>query len=276
MAIHVITDSTAYLPKPFVEQEQIRVVPLNVFIQEKQYREGVDISNQQCYHLMRTQPVFPHTSQPSAGDFLQAYTFMESGDQALVMLISSHLSGTRQSAIMARDLLARSDISIHILESRSTSVGLSLMVIRACELRARGFGMDAILAEMDRIIARSNLYFVVDDLEYLARGGRIGHAAKAIGNILQVKPVLYLKEGRIEVFDKIRTKHKAIDRIVKVFASQAAQLEKAAVTHIDAPQEALDLRNRLAEFYPHPMDIIESGPVIGAHVGPGTVGLAYY
>lgn len=276
MALKIITDSTAYLDKTMLEAEDIQVVPLNVMVKGNQYREGVDLSNRDCYQLMRSQPVFPTTSQPSAGDFLDVYRSLPAGDEALVIVISSRLSGTWYSAELAQGLLNRNDVRIEVVDSWSATIGLALQIMRVCEMRREGLGMDAILEELQRIIPRTNIFFVVDDLEYLSRGGRIGPAAKYFGNMLQIKPILYLKEGKIEVFDKIRTKHKAVARIVEVFANLSPQPEKLAITHVDAPEEAEELRQRLSAIYSGPIYVQESGPVIGAHVGPGTIGLSYY
>ena len=276
MAIHIITDSTAYLTESMLKDEDIRVVPLNVMMQGRQYREGIDLSNRECYQVMRSQPVFPTTSQPSAGDFLEVYRSLPLGDEALVIVISSRLSGTWHSAEMAQGLLNRSDVRIHVIDSWSSTIGLALQIIRVCEMRQDGQGMDAILNELKRIIPKTKVFFVVDNLEYLSRGGRIGPAAKYFGNMLQIKPILYLHEGKIDVFDKIRTKHKAVTRIVEAFSALSPQVEKLAVTHVDAPEEAEELRQRLAQIYSGPIYVRETGPVIGAHVGPGTIGLAYY
>jgi DegV family protein with EDD domain len=276
MALRIITDSTAYLPEAMLRREDIQVVPLNVMMQGRQYREGIDLSNRECFQTMRTQPVFPTTSQPSAGDFLEVYRALDPGDEALVIVISSLLSGTWHSAEIAQGLLNRTDVKIHVIDSWSTTIGLALQIMRVCEMRLVGYSTKAILAELKRLIPRTNIFFVVDDLEYLSRGGRIGAAAKYLGNMLQIKPILYLQEGKIEVFDKIRTKHKAVTRIVEGFANLSPQAEKLAVTHVDAPEEAEELRQRLSVIFSGPIYIQETGPVIGSHVGPGTIGLSYY
>lgn len=276
MAIRIITDSTAYLPEAVLKREEIQVVPLNVMMQGKPYREGIDLSNRECYQAMRTQPIFPTTSQPSAGDFLDVYNTLAPGDEALVIVISSRLSGTWHSAELAQGLLDRTDVTIHVIDSWSSTIGLALQIMRVCEMRQAGCNTEAILAELKKLIPRTNIFFVVDDLEYLSRGGRIGAAAKYFGNMLQIKPILYLKEGKIDVFDKIRTKQKAVTRIVEAFRELSPQVQNLAVTHVDAPDEAEELRQRLSEIYSGNIYVQESGPVIGAHVGPGTIGLSYY
>lgn len=275
MAISIITDSTAYLSMAQLHEEKIEVVPLNIIMQGKQYREN-DLNNRDFYRIMRHQSVFPQTSQPAAGDFLRAYRKLPPGDEALVLLISSFLSGTWHAAVVARGLFDNGDTSISVLDSLSTTVGLAMQIERACEMRRAGSTMQDIVTEMNEMISKTNVFFVVDDLEYLSRGGRIGPAAKYIGNALQIKPILYLKEGKIEVFDKIRTKHRAVTRIVNAFARLSPQVEKLYVTHVDAAEEAEELRLRLSQIYSGPIPIRETGPVIGSHVGPGTVGLAYY
>jgi len=276
MAKAIITDSTVYLPPPVVEQYEIKVVPLNVQIKNKNFKEGVELANRDYYSLLRQERVFPQTSQPSAGDFFKAFSSLQNGDEALVILISSALSGTVQSALIARDMLKNDNIKIHIIDSNSTAIGLALQVIKACEMLAQGEEMDTIKQELQRIQSKSKLFFAVDDLEYLARGGRISHLSKYLGNILQLKPILHLQNGRIEIFKKIRSKQKAVKTILEELKKDLEQIEKVAIAHVDALEEAEQLHNEVSKIYNGNILIAEAGPVIGSHVGPGTLGLAYY
>lgn len=276
MATVIITDSTAYLPQSYIEQEAIHVVPLKVSIGEEEYIKETDLSNQVFYDRLIREPIFPRTSQPSSGEFLEIFNSLQPGDIAIAILISAQISGTVQSASMARDMLGRNDVQVHVIDSQTTSVGLALMVMEACEMRAGGTGAAAILKELERIKLHCRLFFIVDNLEYLARGGRVSHVSKHIGNFFHIKPVLHLEEGKIQVFQKIRTRHKAINKIVKEFESHVNEVADLMVTHVRAEAEAEALVQRLASIYSRPITIMEIGPVIGSHVGPGTIGIAYY
>lgn len=275
MALKIITDSTADLPAFFAEKNGVKVVPLNVHIRDKVFRDGIDISNTEYYSLLRKEHVFPLTSQPSSGDFFNIYKGLQNNEQALVILISSKLSGTVQSAQLAKDMLNNKDLKIEILDSLSTTTGLAFQVMKACELAEKGKEIDEIKTEIEKLQKQIRLFFVVDDLEYLSRGGRITHASKYIGNILQIKPVLCLKKGEIQVFDKIRTRKKAIEKIV-LELENSQNIERLAVIHVDALDEALLLRNKIKNLFPGEILVSEVGPVIGTHTGPGSLGLVFY
>lgn len=276
MAKIIITDSTAYLPSSFIEQHGIKIVPLNIHVKGQVYKEGIELSNREYYDLLRREPIFPQTSQPSSGDFLRVFSSLNAGDEALVLLISAGISGTVQSAIMAREILDRPDIKIEIIDSRFTSIGLELQIMKACDLISQGYDTEVVCREVQTVRDKINFFFLVDDLEYLARGGRISHLNKRIGNILQIKPILFLKDGRIEVFQKIRTRPKALNLLVEELHKQAHRVEKVALAHVDAAGGIEELQSRLRTVYDGPFIVNEVGPVIGTHVGPGTLGLAFY
>jgi DegV family protein with EDD domain len=275
MALNIITDSTADLPAHFAENNSVKVVPLNIHIRNEVFRDGIDISNSDYYSLLRREKIFPLTSQPSSGDFLNIYENLQNNDDALVLLISSQLSGTIQSAQLASDMMDNKDIRIEIIDSLSTTTGLAFQVIKACELKKAGKNIDEIKAEIGKIRDQLKIFFVVDDLEYLSRGGRISHISKLIGSILQIKPVLCINKGKIEVFEKIRTRKKAVERIIFEL-NNYENLQKLAVIHVDALDEALLLHDKIKEFFPGKILINEVGPVIGTHTGPGSLGLVFY
>ncbi|MEN6349987.1 MAG: DegV family protein [Syntrophomonas sp.] len=276
MAKIVITDSTAYLPSSFIEQHGIKIVPLNIHVKGQVYKEGIDLANREYFNLLRREPIFPQTSQPSSGDFLRVFSSLKAGDEALVLLISSGISGTAQAALMTREMLARPELKINIIDSRSTAIGLGFQVMKACELISQGWETDFIVREIQSVQQRNRFYFLVDDLEYLARGGRISHKSKQIGNILQIKPVLHIKDGRIEVFQKIRTRHKALNLLVEELDKKVEQVEKVALAHVDAADRLEELTAAVRTVYDGPLIVNEVGPVIGTHVGPGAVGVAFY
>ena len=167
---------------------------------------------------------------------------------------------------------------ITIIDSETTTAALGLQVIKAAELAQSNpeLNTDDILAEIERIKRNQRLYFVVDNLEYLARGGRISQASKHLGNILQVKPILHITQGKIEVYEKVRTKPRALARILEEFEASLHSIEKVAIMHVDALEEAQALQEKVQQLYSGEVTISETGPVIGSHTGPGALGLAYY
>lgn len=277
MAQIIITDSTSDLPLDFVEENKIHIVPLNIHLQDSLYKDGVDIQPSELYYRLRTEDIFPQTSQPSAGEFMEIYQTLKPDDEVLVLCLSSELSGTYQSAEMARDMVAEQiDAEIHVVDSRSVSLGLGMQVIHAQKCFAEGKDMAQTLYELAEIRRRMRLIFAVDTLEYLARGGRISQLSKRLGNLLQLKPVLHLEEGRIEVLDKVRTRSKAVQRILEIFYKEASQAQQVVILHIDAPTEGQQLAQKVQEYYHGPLLLAQCGAVIGSHAGPGTVGICWY
>jgi len=273
----IITDSTSDLPLDFVEENKIHIVPLNIHLQDSLYKDGVDIQPSELYYRLRTEDIFPQTSQPSAGEFMEIYQTLKPDDEVLVLCLSSELSGTYQSAEMARDMVAEQiDAEIHVVDSRSVSLGLGMQVIHAQKCFAEGKDMAQTLSELAEIRRRMRLIFAVDTLEYLARGGRISQLSKRLGNLLQLKPVLHLEEGRIEVLDKVRTRSKAVQRMLEIFYKEASQAQQVGILHIDAPTEGQQLAQKVQEYYHGPLLLAQCGAVIGSHAGPGTVGICWY
>jgi DegV family protein with EDD domain len=237
----------------------------------------VDIQPSELYYRLRTEDIFPQTSQPSAGEFMEIYQTLKPDDEVLVLCLSSELSGTYQSAEMARDMVAEQiDAEIHVVDSRFVSLGLGMQVIHAQKCFAEGKDMAQTLYELAEIRRRMRLIFAVDTLEYLARGGRISQLSKRLGNLLQLKPVLHLEEGRIEVLDKVRTRSKAVQRILEIFYKEASQAQQVGILHIDAPTEGQQLAQKVQEYYHGPLLLAQCGAVIGSHAGPGTVGICWY
>jgi len=273
----IITDSTSDLPLDFVEENKIHIVPLNIHLQDSLYKDGVDIQPSELYYRLRTEDIFPQTSQPSAGEFMEIYQTLKPDDEVLVLCLSSELSGTYQSAEMARDMAAEEvDAEIHVVDSRFVSLGLGMQVIHAQKCFDEGKDMAQTLSELAEIRRRMRLIFAVDTLEYLARGGRISQLSKRLGNLLQLKPVLHLEEGRIEVLDKVRTRSKAVQRMLEIFYKEASQAQQVGILHIDAPTEGQQLAQKVQEYYHGPLLLAQCGAVIGSHAGPGTVGICWY
>ncbi|NLB89376.1 MAG: DegV family protein, partial [Syntrophomonadaceae bacterium] len=271
---YIITDSTAYLDKDVINKYNISVVPLNVHLKDKSFKEGIDISNQDYYQMLKSEPIFPATSQPASGDFLSLFNKMENGDEVLFISLSSKLSGTMQSAQIASNITNKK-LKIYIHDSKSAAAGMALQVIKAAEMLQDGYDMPSIVSYLEDMRKRTKFFFMVNDLEYLARGGRIGKAASTLGNIIQLKPILWIDDGEISLFDKVRSKQKALKLIISQVEKEKDNLEAVMVATVDSHQETYQLQQEIQKLSPIPVGFLDVGPVIGTHVGPGSLGIAF-
>ncbi len=277
--IKIVTDSTAYLPEATVRQHDIRVVPLYVHFGNEAFREGVDLSDEEFYARLKASPELPTTSQPSAGEFHEVFKELaDAGHEILTVTISSKLSGTWNSAMAAKEMLPDADISV--IDSLSTSVGLELMVRAAIEAVAAGDSLQEITGQIEEIREKMWLLFVVDTLEYLAKGGRIGNARALLGTVLKVKPILSLQAGAIEPMEQVRSKRKAVARMIELVEDHLAEScseAKVGVMNALVEGEAEELGQELATRWTCATPTVSSlGPVIGTHTGPGVIGVAAY
>jgi len=275
LGIRIITDSTSYLPPDKIEEFGIQVVPLEITLGGISFREG-DMSNQEYYSRLKSTNDFPTTSQPPVGDFVEAFKKYGPQETYICLVISELLSGTFHSAETAASLLP--DYDITVMDSRSTSMGLGFQVLKAAEMARQGFNRDEIIPELVKIRTAIKLNFIVDNLEYLVRGGRLGRASGMLGNLLQVKPILGVIDGRIEPLDKVRSKSRAVKHIVQALQNQVenGSVSAVAVIHADHESEALELKQQVEQFFMGPILFSEVGPTLGSHVGPGALGLIYY
>ncbi len=277
--IRIITDSTAYLPEKMAKDLGITVVPLAINFRGETYPEGSRYSNAEFFRMVSESPVLPTTSQPPAGSFVEAFRqlFAEGAEDIICIFISTELSGTYYSAQTAVEILDTD--RVHLFDSRFTVNSQRYMVLTAVEMAEQGKSVPDILSALEQIKERMSLYFVVETLENLRKGGRIGGAATLIGTLLQVKPILYLRDGKIEVFDKVRTKSKAWARVCQELDKSIAggRPHRIGVLHVHAPADAERLADDLRLRYPgQQIDVDAAGQVIGTHVGQGTVGLGFY
>jgi DegV family protein with EDD domain len=277
--IKIVTDSTAYLSEATMRQHDIRVVPLYVHFGEEAFKEGIDLSDEEFYARLKEAPALPTTSQPSAGEFHQVFEELtEAGHEIVTLTISSKLSGTWNSAMAAKDMLP--DAGISVVDTESTAVGLHLMVNAAVEAAAAGATRQEIVEQIEKIKKTSRLWFVVDTLEYLAKGGRIGNARAFMGTLLKVKPILFLQDGAIEPCEQVRSKAKAHARMIEIaeeYVGSNGPQAKVAVLNALVPEEAEALSQELVERLGcAPALLGNLGPVIGTHTGPGVVGVALY
>ena len=276
--IAVVTDSTSDLPHELAEEHGIRIIPQVLIMGTKTWRDGVDIDPPAFYELLQTSPDFPASSQPSVADFREAFEELaKDADGIAAILVSDELSGTINSARMAKESLP--DVPIEIVDTRSVSVQLGFIAIAAARAAAAGADLQTVADTARAMIGKVGVYFVVDTLEYLHRGGRIGAAARLFGTALNLKPLLAIKDGMVHPVTKVRSRRKALATLFQLLDEELAGKEglHMAVLHVAAPEEAARLADQLVERF-HPVEMLhtECGPVVGTHAGPGTVGVVYY
>jgi DegV family protein with EDD domain len=277
--VAVITDSTAYIPDAMLKAHQITVVPQVLIWGEETFRDGVDIMPDDFYKRLETAKVMPTTSQVSIGDMKTAFEkLLESGFDVLGIFISSKLSGTIQSATQAREMLPKAAEKITIVDSNSTAMAMGFHVLLTARAAQDGATLDECQKQAEKAREHTGVYFVVDTLEFLRRGGRIGGAQALLGSALNIKPILELRDGRIESVDKVRTKSKAIDRMIDLVAQHVAGRTpvRLATLHANAETEArAALEAAVLQLQPIETVFASVSPVIGTHAGPGTIGLAF-
>lgn len=276
--IGIVTDSTSYLPEEYIREKDIKVVPLKVIFDDKSYREGVDISNDEFYARLREPGVFPTTSQPSAGEFLEAYKEMSQRYDSLISIhISSGISGTCESALSAASEMG--DYPIEVIDSRFVSLMVAMFIDDIVKGREEGKDLRELKSMSEERIGKSNVMFCVDTLEYLHRGGRIGGAQAFMGSMLRIKPILYI-DGTIDALDKVRGSKKALERLVEITGEKlGGRKARLGFTHVQAEdrmRELMKMAKGSLDYDPERVFFNETGPVIGSHVGPGTVGIGFY
>jgi DegV family protein with EDD domain len=276
VSVAVVTDSTAYLPDELVEGYGIHVVPLYVVLAGRSGREGWDVGPAEVARALAVRGQTVSTSRPTPGDFVAAYrrALDEGADRLVSIHLSSELSGTWDAA-----RLAASQVGEHIVtvvDTRSAAMGAGFAVLAAARSAAAGADAATVATTARETAAATKTLFVVDTLEYLRRGGRIGPAAAILGSALAVKPVLHVQDGRVVLLEKVRTFARALNRLVQRAVEAAGQGPVSiAVHHLAAPEKAerlaAEIRDRLPQL--RELHVSELGAAIGAHVGPGAVGI---
>ncbi|MGH3519374.1 MAG: DegV family protein [Haloechinothrix sp.] len=275
MQVAVVTDSTAYLPEGFADRHAITVVPLYVLIDGEAGLDGIDVGSAELTAALHGKCKVT-TSMPTPDEFAEVYRrLLDDGADAVVSVhLSRELSGTWSSAVRAAE-----DVGPHrvrVVDSRTTVMGLGYAALHAAAVAAEGAEPAAVETAAVDAAVRSSTMFVVETLEHLRRGGRIGAATALLGTALAMKPVLHIEDGKIRPLEKVRTTNRAMARLVEL-AVRAAGTEKVelAVHHLAAPERAVTLAQRLEERIPLAIGCVvsELGAVIGAHTGPGVLGV---
>lgn len=273
----IVTDGASSLTPAQGTQYGLSVAPVYVNFGEKTYLSGVNLDAKEFYNLLRASKSLPTTAQPTAQDFIDIYTKLaEEAEEIVTVAISHHMSATLQSALMANEQFTK--IPVHVIDSESVTMGLGIMAIAAARAAAEGKSAQEVVQLVERIKQNLNIFFTVETLEYLHKGGRIGGATAFLGSALNIKPVLYVKDGRIEPLERVRTRKRAIARLLELVEEKVGAKETHfAILHCDAEEEAREFCEQLkTKFNCAELDVFEAGPVIGTHAGPGTVGVAFY
>lgn len=274
--IRIVTDSTADLPKETADRLGIIVVPLKVNFGHDVYRDGADLTPSEFITRLKRETDLPTTSQPSPGEFVAVYEkLIAKGDTVISIHISGKLSGTVQSAKTAKTMTDSRDI--YVIDSKTASMGLGLIVLAAAKAAEEGLSLREILSMVNEKIERSFVIFLVQTLEYLEKGGRIGKASTLLGSILKIKPILTIEDGQVIPLEKARGESKAIERISEIIAERtdSSRWYKCAFVYGDNYGGALKLKERLSEVLNSEKPLVtELGPVIMAHVGPELIGIA--
>lgn len=276
MKTAIVTDSTAYLPHDQISEFNIHVIPLTVTIDGQAYDEEVELSAGDFYEKVRGNGPLPKTSQPPVGRFVELFEqFSKEYDAVISIHLSSGISGTYAGAVQAGEMVK--DIEVYAFDSEISCYVQGFYVLRAAEMAKEGADPKAILDELAEMKKTVRAYFMVDDLAHLQRGGRLSGAQALIGGLLQVKPILHFENKVIVPFEKIRTRKKAMKRIADLLAEDATKMPlEAVIIHANQLEEAEVWREELADRLPDvKFSISHFGPVIGTHLGEGSMGLGW-
>lgn len=281
MSIRIVADSTCYLPKEYIDKYKISIIPLNVLMNKISYRE-TDLSNEWFYTEMCKSETIPTSSQPSIEDFYNTIEEqIKEGHDIVGIFLSSDMSGTFSASNLVKDMILEDypNSNIIMLDSRSNCMQAGYAILEAAKAACENKSLDEVVSIAKNVIQNSKFIFVPDTLDYLKKGGRIGSASALFGSLLQIKPILTVENGTTTVFTKVRTKKKAIDKIVDTVLEQNSKtpIKGIIVHHINCENEGQELANRLKEkLNLDNIKVQPIGPIIGLHVGPGSIGVAYH
>jgi len=278
MRTAIVTDSTAYIPKAIRDKYNIHMIPLSVVFGTEAYREEVDITAEEFFNEIKNVEKLPTTSMPPIGLFVETFEELKKEYDAVVCIhLSSGISGTYQGAVAAGDMVE--GLQVFAFDCELTCGVQGFYVLEAAKMALEGANPEAILERLHEMKKSTRAYFMVDDLSNLQRGGRLSSAQAILGSLLQVKPVLHFENKVIVPFEKIRTRKKAIGRIVELLEEDAklGVPMEAVIIHANREEQAQELLNELSEKFPNVnFDLSYFGPVIGTHLGEGALGIGWY
>lgn len=276
--VHVITDTTAGLSRDLTRKLGIPVIPQYVIFGEKTYRDDSELDTQTFLKYLKESKQLPKTAAPSPELYKPFFQqAAEKGESVVVITPSEKVSGTYNSAMIAREDFKSADV--RVIDSRSIAGNLGTLSLIAHEMAQSGKSADEIEAKIKELIPRGRTYFLIDTLEYLQKGGRIGGARALIGELLQVKPILQIKDGQVAPFDQERTKKRALAKLVEVVTEQAGSSSDPhlCVMHVDAEADAKSLAETLSSNLKiSSIPLYELPPAIVVHAGPKTLAVGFF
>lgn len=277
MSIKIVTDSLSDIPKDLIKKFDIEVLPLTVIFEDVEYRDGIDITSEEFYKKLKESSRIPKTSQVTPEQFREAFEkCLKTYEHVIYIACSSRATGTYQSSIIAKSLLENDNI--HIFDTMALSFGCGIMLLKAAQMAKEGKQVQEILLELEDMKNRVDHIFTVDTLEYLQKGGRISSTKAAIGTILNIKPILTVKEGLVSQLDQVRGKKKVISKMIELAKKRSTDIQSQVIGigHADN-EELLNEFKRVIKEELKPKDIIVTniGAAIGTHAGPGTIAIFY-
>ncbi len=274
MVVKVVTDSTSDIPAEVAQELEIAVVPLYVHFGNEVHQDGVDLSADEFFHKLVTEPILPKTSAPSAGTFAEMYENLAAEtDEIISIHISTKLSATYNTALLGKGGM-KAPCRVEVVDSLSASIGLGLLAITAAKAALAGANLDKIAAMIHQAIPKTHYFGMVDTLEYLHKGGRIGKAQAFLGSMLNIKPLLTLRDGEAYPLERVRGRPKALARLCEL-VEKFHHIKDMAIAHTTTPEELEALAARLSPLFP-PDQLYKSrcGATMGTYLGPGALTVA--
>jgi len=278
MAIRIVTDTTCDVPEAYAKANNVTIVPLKVLFGETEYIEGVDITKDEFYEKLTQVEELPTTAQVNPSQFMKVFEeILDDGDEIIGIFIGSKMSGTYQSAFIAQTQLKTDKISL--IDTETVAIAALNIVMQAVDLVKEGIERSHIVSRIESNKRHSRLYFIINTLKYLKKGGRIKASAAAVGEILNVKPILTISDGLVDTASKARGQNKAFAEVGHLIAHTHQTLDgrRIILGHTNAKENLATFRKWIETHY-SPTEIIETdiGPVVGTHAGPGAVAVAFF
>ncbi|NOX63781.1 MAG: DegV family protein [Chloroflexi bacterium] len=276
--VAIVSDSTCDLPIDSPYWERIHIIPVHIHFGEETFREGVDIDETEFYARVEREGAIPKTSQPSPGEFAELYRRLRAQYDAIISIhVTAKLSGTYQSAMLAADMVAN-EIPVHPFDSACGSSGLGFMAVEAVDALDQGRSIEETLARLEQIRARMNIFLSPDNLKFAHLSGRVSALGSTMATLLNIKPIIVLRDGKLLAEVKVRTRKRAMRRMIKMMHARIGDsAARVAVTHAQAPDDAAILAKWAQEtFHCREVWLTPLATSIAVHLGPGTVGVVAY